>query len=251
MLILMGVLVGFELACFIYYTPRAFLYWPAPILAVYGVLGYYFDESESTGARSWEWLRNWWRWTEVSYAYGHMEKEIRDGNGPRLFVVVGNTTNMGLISGFGLHGGELKKLNICYILPSLYFVIPGVREVLMWTGALSGTHLTDTILNVMKRGKSLGLSVDEGMNDVLFQFVKINKMPIVPVLFGREEERYTVYKSPIPRCPWFFHWVLDKHPPPHMTVDFLAIIHPEKFENLEEFNQTFNKYTSYDSGEVV
>lgn len=245
MLILLTVIVIIEFVCVVYYTPHAFLYWPAPVLVIYGVLGYYFDESESTGARSWERMRNWWKWSEVSYAYGYEEEEIRNGKGSRLFIVIGNTTNMGLISGFGLHGGELSKLDICYVLPSLYFVVPIAREILLWTGALSENDLTNTILSAMKRGKSLAISVDKGLDKSLFGFVKTEKIQIVPVLIGCENERYTVYESCMPRCPWFVHWTLNKDPPPRLTIDFLAVLSPAKYENLEEFNIEFNKFVTY------
>lgn len=207
----MGLLVAVvcvEILIYLVYLPHAFLYWPIPAAAIYGMFWYMLDDAEVTGSRSWTALRNWSFWgpdglTSVKYYWG--EKTALTGE-RLVFVVVGNVTNMALISGFGLHGGVFSHLDICYLLPWPVFRVPLLREVLMWTGAISsGKNVNSAILGALQRGKSVCYAID-GMHSVLhekghpqhevgedlYEFAKREKIRLVPVLVEREHERYAI-----------------------------------------------------------
>jgi hypothetical protein len=91
-----------------------------------------------------------------------------DGAGKTLYIVLPNATNTSLVWGFGFHGGFLRNQRSCYLMPELLFWIPVLREVLLWSGAVSAGRSPE---EAIRRMTSLGRSVayaPSGMQDALF-----------------------------------------------------------------------------------
>jgi hypothetical protein len=106
----------------------------------------YFDGKEYTGERRWTFFRSWriWQWlTPMDYA-ALTPQQARDlelvTKVKRLYLMVPGDTIISLVWGIGLHGGRLtpavaEKLH--YIVPPIYLWIPLLRDVLLWTGAIT------------------------------------------------------------------------------------------------------------------
>lgn len=119
----------------------------------------YLDGKEYTGERHWPLFRNLvvWKWlSPVEYVLPS------DVKGKRLYFMIPCATPIPLIWGIGLHGGELKfHYPIHYIVPPLYLWLPVVRDVLMWTGAVTYSRhnsiyaLNTVILDLLDRGRSV------------------------------------------------------------------------------------------------
>lgn len=261
---LLIIVITLEIIIFLLYLPHAFLYWPIFAAFIYGMFWYMLDDTEDTGNRSWTQIRNWSLWetgmTAVTYNWGDREAV----NGERLlFVVLGNKTNMALISGFGLHGGVFAHLDLRYILPWPIFRIPILREVLMWTGAISsGKNVNSIILNMLDKGKSVCYAID-GMRSILhekaqgdlelgedlFEFAKQKKINLIPVLIEGEEKRYSINRYsthayfldiigyPFPLL--FGPRIFGEDPPPKVEVTIGVPVDPSKFDDYKNFNSLF------------
>jgi hypothetical protein len=212
-IILLIILIEFT-AAYLYFT-YAEIYFLLTIIffLIYFVLKYY-DGDEYTGFRSWTWLRKFTLFGKTTTVYlGNAALEERER---MLFVVVGNLTNMGLIHGFGFHGGFFKNTDLVYMLPWILFKIPLLRDVLLWSGAISNYDAEGTILNLLKRGKSVVYcpsNMEDYVNfsnprsddpervavhapsNALFEFAMVNKISIVPVMITNETLRYRFMRS--------------------------------------------------------
>jgi voltage-gated potassium channel Kch len=83
-----------------------------------------------------------------------------------IFVIMSNLTNITLVRGFGFHGDVvLKNLNTCYMLPSVFFYIPILREILLLSGAVSFDD--ERISEMLRNGRSV-VYAPNGMEDVLY-----------------------------------------------------------------------------------
>jgi len=264
-----------QVAVFFLYLPYARLYWPLFAAMLYGVLWYYVDDSEQTGNRSWRWLRNWALWekqfTAVNYIFSSNKKELEGAERVVFVVVSGNMTNMALISGFGFHGGVFSGIDIYYLLPSVFFRVPGLREILLWSGAIAydqvQNNLHDRILNVLDKRKSVCFSLN-GMMDILklqhkqenddektgisselYEFVKEKKISLVPVAIEGEPTRYNIrtngwqsyflkmFGYPFPFM--FGPRIFGPEPPPKVELIFGTLTDPTKFNNVDHFNKWF------------
>lgn len=191
----------------------------AVIFLVY--LSYYIDGHEETGFRTWEGMRKWSYGLGVKFRWGdrrQFEYPADTTKNPSckdkqyLFVVVGNLTNMGLIGGFGVHGRTFY--NTCYLLPHALFSIPLVRDVLLWTGAVSDKS---DILSLLKKGWSVcyaprGMELRNNMDievnkqtpdTSVFEFAMRNKISVVPVRIADEDRRFIIINGPQKVQDWF------------------------------------------------
>jgi len=99
---------------------------------------WYRDGKEYSGERRWEGFRNCALWNYLSPAR-FTASSTTDMNHAqrRLFVVVPCTTPAPLWW-MAVHGGRLPTtLNLCYMLPPIFFSIPWLRDVLMWSGGVT------------------------------------------------------------------------------------------------------------------
>jgi len=248
-----------EVVIFLLLLRHAAFYWPVFILIIYGVLWYYLDDSEKTGNKSWTSLRNWSLWKDginaVTYAFGD-EEELSNLKKQRIiFVVSGNVTNMGLISGFGLHGGVFDNFDLRYVLPKIFFYVPGLREFLMWTGAVVDDR--DVMLSLLNRGNSIcyaskGMAKDtipSRLSSELFRFTKQESIRLIPVEIKGEGKRYRIFSHSVQE--YFLKWlgypfpfcfgprIFGPNPPPKLTVNIGIPMEPWNYDTCEEFSRRF------------
>jgi hypothetical protein len=263
-MLLLGTL-ALEIFIFLLYLPHAFLYWPLFAVLVYGVLWYHLDDSEATGDKSWAALRRWSLWrdglTAVKYFWGNQETLFDTmGRKPVLFVVVGNVTNMALISGFGFHGGIFDNFDLRYLLPWPVFRVPLLREVLMWSGAVADGP--DAILSLLRRGKSVCYALngmravlkaeqedDDEFGEELYEFVKTENITVVPVLVTGEHERYSIstysfnsYFLDLTGWPFPFLFgprIFGNDAPPKLKVEVQVPMAASEAGTYKEFNAQF------------
>jgi len=192
-------IVFIEVSLLLWFFLTFEFYFVLSIVAFLVYISYYMDGSEETGRRTWEGMRRWTYGLGIHYRWG--DKKHFDFTNQYLFIVVGNVTNMGLIGGFGVHGRTFY--NTCYLLPYPLFAIPIVRDVLLWTGAVS--NKADPLF-LLKGGWSVCYS-PSGMNtqdvesgqvpDVgVFEFAMQHNVSIVPITIVDEHERYKIVNGP-------------------------------------------------------
>ena len=257
-----------EVLIFSIYLRYSWFYPFAIVFLYYGIL--VTDDSHKTGAKSWTWLRNLGIWrkkvTAVEYSFGKkqaLDDCIKENKKKLLFIIVdGNQTNMSLISGFGLHAGVFKDYNICYVLPSILFKIPVLREIIMWTGGISsGTgDINNVILDALNCGKSVCYSLN-GMNlknieedpeipEDLFCFAQNENVDLVPVIIYDEHKRYSIWRHPIqdfflnligfPFPLIFGPKVFGKNRPPKVNIRIGEPMCPNNYKNrLNDFSKLF------------
>lgn len=211
----------------------------------------YDDGEEESGNRAWRGLRRWTLFGKtVQYFFGNTEAfGAEQANERLLFVVVGNLSNMGLIHGFGMHGGTFQHVDLVYMLPRILFRVPLLRDVLLWTGAVA--HDEGILLKLLKRGKSVAYC-PSGMEDLLsytnprgddklvvhtpsmpvFEFAMKHRVQVVPVLVAGETNRYAFARGHyLHRCQQWsyarFQWpfplifgprIFGKKAPPKLEV---------------------------------
>lgn len=162
----------------------------------------YYDNDHTTGFRSWSWLRNYTLFGKsVQYYIGNIEAFEKDTR-LMLFVVIGNQSNMGLIHGFGMHGGKFKHLDMVFMLPSILFKIPFLRDVLLWMGGVTDAQ---DVLSLLRKGKSV-VYCPSRMDDFIefghvkmpelsiFEFAMRHKIAIVPVFITNESKKYIFFR---------------------------------------------------------
>jgi hypothetical protein len=263
--ILLFVLV--ELLVFTIYFTVAEFYFLATVIVFLLYFGLkYNDHDEYTGARSWKFLRKFTFNPSVQYTC--MDKYGYDNNEKILFIVMGNMTNFSMFSGFGLHGNVFEKLDLNYVMPPILFKIPILRDILLWSGAVTyrKEDKVATVLELLKRNKSVAYC-PSGMNDLLkndgeeienpttdvFEFCMKHAIKIVPVLIQGEEKRYHIRRSgwiskvqmycmakwgwPFPL--WFFVKCCDKNQPPKVIISMGPIMDCSVYTNSTILSQTF------------
>lgn len=238
---------------------------------LYFILKYY-DGDENTGNRAWKALRRFTLFGKtVQYYMGNRETFSADQKHKRLlFVVVGNVSNMGLIHGFGLHGGIFQHVDLVYMLPKLLFKIPLLRDFLMWTGAVA--HDENNLLSLMEKGKSV-VYCPAGMEDLLsytnprsddqlamkiptvdvFEFAIKHRVQLIPVLIAKEIERYAflrghwvnhIQRYCYNRWEWPFPFlfaprIFGSKPPPKLDVQVGFPMDSTVQESAEAFSKLF------------
>jgi hypothetical protein len=228
----------------------------------------YFDGDEYTGFRASSWLRK----HKFNNSVKYWPKNKEDLFGDRmLFVVMGNFTNFSLLSGFGLHGGFFDKLDLVYLMPPVLFKIPFLRDLLLWTGAVTWKdgNYEQAITSLFHRGKSVVFPIQ---SDDLIRYIKStddeisistptkelisfvtsapNNIFVVPVLLQNEIKRYGIWKFPRllritrycqDKVGWPFPFmfcprVCGKEPPPKVNI---RIGSPMSKMNAENFKAVF------------
>jgi len=209
MAIILAIIV-IQIVCLVLYLIFAEIYFLFSLIffLLYFWLKFH-DLDEYTGNRAWPYLRSFMFNPSVTYSF--VDKEaFRNVDQKFLFVVVGNLTNMGLISAFGFHGNTFKDLDLVYLLPRTLFKIPIVRDILLWSGACVNNN-EDTIFRLMNKGKSV-VYCPSGMNELLyytenckqlfekpplelFEFILKQQLQVVPVYISNEDQRYWIWKG--------------------------------------------------------
>ena len=126
---------------------------------------FYMDKSERTGRRSFDRLRELWLWAWLSGTKHSFYNEVSFENEKRgcLILVAPCLTPLAMIWGFGFHGNRvMAKKEILWACPRALFRIPLLRDVLLWSGAVSD-NLTDVIA-LVNRNYTVAMS-PSGLRD--------------------------------------------------------------------------------------
>jgi hypothetical protein len=272
---LLAIIVLFEFILTLILLNTSLWLWVLFGLFLYGTLYFYLDEGPINGHRTWEKFKSFRIWKYISpvrYEFTNKE-EIQQLDKPCLFIVMPNSTNMPLVYGFGFNGGQMplprkktrEKTRQCvYLVPSLLFWIPILRDWLLWSGAVADNGY-NTVLDHINSGSCVAYSPN-GMGDLLhmelgklvikrpgkriFTFAKENNISIVPVLVYREQERYHILQKrelqtrmfnlfgwPFPF--WFFPRIFGTRPPPPMVLYVGNPMRPMAYNDDEQFHNMF------------
>jgi hypothetical protein len=178
MFLLLLVLLEVVLLGVTIHTLHLTYFWTLTSLALYGIISWY-RQSPLTGYDTFEGLRSlpMWQWliplVRVRYAVADEKDFVKAGRDEKfIFVVLPNPTNTVLIWGFGFHGNAsaLGNLKLCYLLPAVLFWVPGLREVLLWSGAVSYQNVedqTERVIEMTRLGRNVAYCPN-GMQDALY-----------------------------------------------------------------------------------
>lgn len=232
----------------------AFLYVPS-----------YLDGKEYTGERQWRSLREWRGWRRVSPVVSQFanQRDLNavDHRSMRLYLMVSGKTLPSLIWGLGLHGGVLSPFaeRLHYVVPPLLLAIPLLRDVLLWTGAVTWhpkrLPLTDLILQLLRSNRSVCYCPATTANNhggavdmELFRFALEERMQMVPVIMQGEKEYYYIGHWPKLQNKmqkWIgYPWPQVVWPrrggPREMTQVFGPILNcTDRYTNAEELSKSF------------
>lgn len=240
-------IIIFIIGCLVFLSLYISFWWTLLLLLIYFLIKY-FDGNEYTGFRVSSWLRRHKFNTSIKYWLKNKEDLYGDR---MLFVVMGNFTNLSLMSAFGLHGGFFDKVDLVYLMPPILFKIPFLRDILLWTGAVTwkDNNCEQTIINLFHKGKCVVYPIQSDdllkymgnaeevsvstPNKELIDFVSSHpNIHVVPVLIQNETKRYGIWKFPrllkITRyCQEKWGWpfpfmfcprICGKEPPPKVNV---------------------------------
>jgi hypothetical protein len=236
---------------------------------IFGLLLYviwYRDGAEFNGYRTWDAFRALRLWK----LFNPVQIEIYNASALKrrsLFVFVPSCTPMPLLWTMGFHGGNIPAhLEMCYLMPNIMFRIPFLRDLLLWSGAVSNQR--DSILNLLQRNRSVCYSPSDFRDvlkiaddrpqftfpdDELFDFAIKEGVPIVPVVCAGETERYNIYTNSwiraaqmycvkrigFPEPLLFWARIFQKEPPSPLYVYVGAPIDSKVYEKTAELKQVF------------
>lgn len=237
---------------------------------------WYFDGKEYTGERRWEAFRrlSLWRWVSPVDVLMPEKSELQSvGGGKRLFVYTPCHTPSALIWSVGLHSGGVRFDHTThYVLPPPLMWVPLVRDVLMWSGAVTYStrdprHSREAvILDLINQGRAVcyapanfshgGDDLEKAIearypSDDMLQKCMDNQIRIVPVVVQGEHDRYKMVHSdrlravqsfchrhtdyPFPLCYWYRFYSHER--PPLLSVQFSAVMASEVYESVEKLKQ--------------
>ena len=143
---------------------RALFSWLSGWSAAFCVLVYllwYMDGKEYTGERRWNALRSWIVWRKVAPVCRHITNRMQlSASARRLYVLAPCDSVLAALWAVGLHGGELEGFGdrLHWVVPPLLLRVPLLRDVLMWTGAVTwrrGESVQDVLLELLQSGRSV------------------------------------------------------------------------------------------------
>lgn len=174
----------------------------------------YFSRPDRTGYWRLNWVRSLAVWDWLGGGACRMQNarllEEVQSTDRLLFVVAPNTTMIPLFWVFGLHGQSvLQGLDVVYAVPRFLLLIPGLREILMISGAVADDETT--IKTRLLKGDSVVMcpsgaraplytqvtseSRVEEFSDDWAGFCINNGVKVAPVVFMGETARYQITRS--------------------------------------------------------
>jgi hypothetical protein len=237
-----------------------------------------FRRSELSGIDTFNFLRNNLTiFNGVKKTYANNGKDLQEASKDDrfIFVIMSNMTNIPLISAFGFHGDPiLKNLNICYMLPTIFFYVPILREILLLSGAVSTTAAVDDmdrIQEMLRLGRSV-VYAPNGMEDILyinedeengeyskdhpkqpppiviFDLVISKNIKIVPCVVIGEEKKYLFWTSPLLKKVQKYFLSIIKYPFPLVifpkrNVENISILfgYPARGKSKDELSKNFHE----------
>jgi hypothetical protein len=260
--------------------------WTIPWQISIGLIAFYMlwylDGKEYNGERRWEAFRTLrlWKWISPVEIVLSARNDLQSVRGKRVFVFVHAYTPSSLIWSIGLHGGVLDfKNKIHYMVPPLFMWIPIVRDVMLWSGAITYSnynekHSKQTILlDMIAESRSVayvpsgfadkiaahddletGISMRYPKDDALEMFIK-EGVQVIPVGVQGEFERYRIVQNKYVRSvqAWFYkhldvvfpllYWYrLYSHSrPPPVTVQFGSIMAASVYTSPAQLRTTMKE----------
>lgn len=207
---------------------------------------YWSDKTEKTGTRAWNSMRflSIWtyvhRWLPLKYqiAFAKSIKSISHvGGGQYLFVLNQCHYILTPLFAFGLAGNKhhnFKDLKLVWCAPNVLFYIPILRDILLWSGAI--TSDLNTVIQAINSGYSVAYcphgfshpghkSHVENIDD-LFEAAQDKKLKLVPVHVEGEKHLYKTFSHPflIRIQNYFNDWL--NYPFPYIIFGFLYTFIP-------------------------
>ena len=233
----------------------------------------YVDGKEYSGERHWPLFRGLqiWKWVSpIEYVIPN-KTEIGNIVGKRIFIILPCATPAPLIWSLGLHGNQIIfGRTTHYIVPPIYMWIPLVRDVLLWTGAVTYSpfdrdgprSLHNIILDLLNGNRwvcyspsnfNTMLSDDESQIETAFpspemlDFCISEKIQIIPIVVQREHERYRIvqwqwlrkiqafFYAKIDYCLPLVFWLrfFSNTPPPPLLVQVCSSVDCQLYGNAD------------------
>lgn len=256
--------------------------WQLSLFLVAFYLLWYLDGKEYNGERRWEAFRGLrlWKWITPVDIVLSSRNDLQAISGKRLFVFVQSYTPSSIIWSIGLHGGVLQfKNTIHYMVPPIFMWIPLVRDILLWTGAITYSNYNErynkhaVLFDMISQNRSVAYVpsgyVDRILNsddletqiemryptdEVLETLIKENIQVITVVVQG-EFDRYKIvqhryvkgvqaffYKHLdyiFPLCYWYRWYAHSK--PPLVTVQFGSIMAAQVYTTSSQLRNTMKE----------
>jgi len=229
-----------ECAALYYVTLHWFGYVPVALSLFVYYVARYRDGTDYTGDMRWDAFRRLrvWHWlSPVTRDIINVAEYGAEPNVSKMYVLLPGAGDLyvSLVWGIGLHGNALPtramSASLLYVVPLAYMCVPGLREVLQWSGAISfqpsGPHSLPLVLqDVVQARRSVALYAsitadhygghDEGaatlpLSDDMVNFIRERRVYLAPVLVQNEHRRYAV-RVPWAGVPWA--WRHGRHPFP-------------------------------------
>lgn len=249
------------------------------VLLVY--IPWYFDNKEYNGERRWDWLRRLYLWRFISpieYTFANLKDlSLMNHTIRRIYVMVPGDTIMSLIWGIGLHGGQLPFAErLHYVVPPIFMWIPLLRDVLLWTGAITYHYkkrpLETVLLEMLHNNRSVcycpsnfaNMTSDDGEEDIetgsltrtvpclseeMLQFALHEQIQLVPVVVHCERKRYYIFTHDflLKRIQRFFYWYIGYPFPLFFWLKMFSRTRPpllhQQFGAIIECNQKYASTT--------
>jgi hypothetical protein len=197
---------------------------------LYSVLGlvyfvfWYLSDAPATGNDAKPSLRRWVKCSAVDLIWPEQQAALFRHGRVLFLLPEPQATYMALISGFGFYGRAattLDQLNVRYVLPPMYFRVPLIRELLLWSGAVGPTRDSNDaeeslIIDLLRHGKSVAWASRSGMSKSVLEFASRNQVVLVIVMVSGESKQY--YISHNRAC---FPRIFGQEPPPKTRIKIM------------------------------
>lgn len=237
---------------------------------------WYLDGREYTGERHWPQWRRFalWRYlSPVQYSIVNAT-DLEAQAGPRLYVLMPGNTYFATLWGIGLHGGRLPAKSaqlMHWVVPPLLMAIPLLRDVLLWSGAVTWHErhhpLADVLHALLNANRSVVYcpslyantvregATTAGLSDQMLLFAREQRLQLVPLLVSGERQRYHMVETPsvLRAQRWCFAHVGYPFPmlvwprycgrkrPPPLGLQFGAIMRCEVYPDVEHLRKALNE----------
>ncbi len=159
MIVVIILIIFLQIILIVVYIPYHVSLFAAALYALW----YCMDVGDFTGTRNWDWLRN------LHCCCGQRKNYIlpRSFAEKTIFVVSGDTDAWSLMRNVGMHGGAIPK-TIYYLIPRTYMWIPVLRDILMWSGALTwSSKRSHVVLDMLNKNRYVCLPRDSEFDDIV------------------------------------------------------------------------------------
>jgi len=232
---------------------------------------WYLDGREYTGERHWPGFRRLFLWrysSPVQYTIAN-EVDLEQQLGPkqqRLYVLLPGNTYFAVLWGIGLHGGRLPpKMSerLHWVVPPLLMAIPILRDVLLWSGAVTYHErkhpLADVLLGLLNANRSVCYcpaqyantisgsgATTAGLSEQMLAFAREHHTQLVPILVTGERPTitrvqrwmFTTIGYPFPMLVFARYWSRTRPPP--LMLQFGPIMRCGDYEDAALLRESFN-----------